>query len=63
MCIAININLFLAMSGWCLEVVGIFKHLIWCRIFGKCQNLGGSDQICNPTTIQFSKSVQYVHCN
>ena len=44
LCIAITINLFLPMSRWCLEVVGISKHLVWCRIFGKCQNLGESDE-------------------
>ena len=32
------------MSRWCLEVVGISKHLVWCHIFGKCQNLGESDE-------------------
>ena len=29
------------MSRWCLKVVGISKLLVWCCIFGKCQNLGG----------------------
>ena len=44
LCIAITINLFLPMSRWCLEVVGISKHLVWCCISGKGQNLGGSDE-------------------
>ena len=60
--IAITINLFLPMSRWCLEVVGISKHLVWCCIFGKCQNLRGSDEIAitinlflyYAATIQFS---------
>ena len=63
LCIAITINLFLPMSRWCLEVVGISKHLVWCCIFGKCQNLGGSDEMYYAATIQFSKNVQFVHCN
>ena len=63
LCIAITINLFLPMSRWCLEVVGISKHLVWCRIFGKCQNLGGSDEMYYAATIQFSKNVEFVHCN
>ena len=62
-CIAITINLFLPMSRWCLEVVGISKHLVWCCIFGKCQNLGGSNEMYYAATIQFSKNVQFVHCN
>ena len=45
------------MSRWCLEVVGISKHLVWCHIFGKCQNLGGSDEMYYAATIQFSKNV------
>ena len=63
LCIAITINLYLQMSRCCLEVVGISKHLVWCRIFGKCQNLGGSDEMYYAATIQFSKNVQFVHCN
>ena len=63
LCIAITINLFLPMNKWCLEVVGISKHLVWCHIFGKCQNLGGSDEMYYAATIQFSKNVQFVHCN
>ena len=63
LCIAITINLFLPMSRWCLEVVGISKHLVWCCIFGKCQNLGGSDEMYYAATIQFSKNVEFVHCN
>ena len=56
------------MSRWCLEVVGISKHYsLVCRIFGKCQNLGGSqnldDEMYYAATIQFSKNVQFVHCN
>ena len=35
LCIAITINLFLPMSRWCLKVVGISKHLVWCHIFWK----------------------------
>ena len=43
------------------------RHLIWCCIFGKCpENLGGSN-ISNvmyyTATVQFSKNVQFVHCN
>ena len=60
LCIAITIILFLPMSRWCLEVVGISKHLVWCHIFGKCQNLGGSDEMYYAATIQFSKNVQFV---
>ena len=63
LCIAITINLFLPMSRWCLEVVWISRHLIWCRIFGKCQNLGGSNEIYYTATVQFSKNVQFVHSN
>ena len=63
LCIAITINLFLPMSRWCLEVVGISKHLVWCRIFGKCQNLGESNEMYHAATIQFSKNVQFVYCN
>ena len=63
LCIAITINLFLPMSRWCLEVVGISKHLVWCCIFGKCQNLGGSDEMYYAATIQFSNNVQFVHSN
>ena len=59
----ITINLFLPMSRWCLEVVGISKHLVWCCTFGKCQNLRGSDEMYYAATIQFSKNVQFVHCN
>ena len=62
-CIAITINLFLPMSRWCLEVVGISKHLVWCHIFGKCQNLDGSDEMYYAATIRFSKNVEFVHCN
>ena len=61
--IAITINLFLPMSRWCLEVVGISKHLFWCRIFEKYQNLGGSNEMYYAATVQFSKNVQFVHCN
>ena len=46
-----------------MEVVGISKHLVWCCIFGKCENLGGSDEMYYAATIQFSKNVQFVHCN
>ena len=53
----------LQMSRCCLEVVSISKHLVWCHIFGKCQNLGGSDEMYYAATIQFSKNVQFVHCN
>ena len=45
LCIAITINLSLPMNRWCLEFVGISKHLFWCHIFGKCQNLIGSDEM------------------
>ena len=58
-----NYHLYLPMSRCCLEVVGISKHLVWCHIFGKCQNLGGSDEMYYAATIQFSKNVQFVHCN
>ena len=63
LCIAITINLFLPMSRWCLKVVGISKHLVWCHIFGKCQNLGESNEMYHAATIQFSKNVQFMHCN
>ena len=43
------------MSRCCLEVVEISKHLVWCRIFEKCKNLGGSDEMYYAATIQFSK--------
>ena len=43
--------------------VSISKHLVWCHIFGKCQNLGGSDEMYYTATIQFSKNVGFVHCN
>ena len=55
LCIAITINLFLPMSRWCLEVVGISKHLVWCHIFGKCQNLSGNNEKHNWAVIQFLK--------
>ena len=58
--IAITINLFLPMSRWCLEVVEISKHLVWCHIFGKCENLGGSEEMYYAVSIQFSKNVQFV---
>ena len=61
--IAITTNLFLPMSRWCLEVVGISKHLVWCHIFGKCQNLDGSDEMYYTATIQFSKNIEFMHCN
>ena len=63
LCIAITINLALPMSRLSLEVVGISKHLVWCHNFGKCQNLGKSDEMYNAATIQFSKNVQFVYCN
>ena len=63
LCIAITINLFLPMSRWCLKVIGISKHLVWCRMFGKCQNLGESNEMYHAATIQFSKNVQFVYCN
>ena len=63
LCIAITINLALSMSRLSLEVVLISKHLVWCRIFRKCQNLGESDEMYHKATIQFSKNVQFVYCN
>ena len=63
LCISITINLYLQMSRCCLEVVSISKHLIWCHIFRKYQNLGGSDEMYYAATIQFSKNVQFVRCN
>ena len=63
LCIAITINLYLQMSRCCLEVVSISKHLVWCHIFGKCQNLGGSDRIYYAATIHFSRNIEFVHCN
>ena len=33
------------------------------NIFGKCQNLGGSDEMYYAATIQFSKNIEFVHCN
>ena len=50
------------MSRWCLEVVGISKHLVWCRIFGKYQNSGGGDEMYYAATIQFSKNMEFMHC-
>ena len=63
LCITITINLVLPMSRWCLKVIGISKHLVWCRMFGKCQNLGESDEMYHAAIIQFSKNVQFVYCN
>ena len=51
------------MNRWCLNSLGISEHVVWCCIFGKCQNLGGSDEMYYAATIQFSKNVQFVHCN
>ena len=51
------------MSRWCLEVVGISKHLVWCCVFGKYQNLIESDEMYYPATIQFSENIEFVHCN
>ena len=39
------------------------KHLVCCRIFGKCQNLGESDEMYHEATIQYSKNVQFVYSN
>ena len=63
LCIAITINLFLEISKWYLELVGLFKYLVWCHIFGKCQNLGGKDKKYYTAAIQFCKILQFVHCN
>ena len=63
LCIAITINLFLPMSRWCLIGCRISKHLVWCHIFGKCQNLSESYEMYHAATIQFSKNVQFVYCN
>ena len=57
LCIAFTINLFLPMSSCCLKFVGISKHVVWCCIFGKCQNLGRSDKMYYAATIQFSKNI------
>ena len=46
-----------------MKVLSILKHLVWYHIFGKCQNLGESDEIYHATNIQFSKNVQFVYCN
>ena len=43
------------MSRWCLKVVGISKHLVWCHIFEKYDNLCESDEMYHVVTIQFSK--------
>ena len=32
-------------------------------IFGKCQNLGESNEMYRAAPIQFSKNVQFVYCN
>ena len=32
-------------------------------MFGKCQNLGESNEMYHAATIQFSKNVQFVYCN
>ena len=42
---------------------GISKHLVWCHIFGKCQNLSGNNEKHNWAVIQFSKNVQFVYYN
>ena len=63
LCIAITLNLFLPINRWCLNSVGISEHVVWCCIFGKCQNLGGSDEMYYAATIQFSKNVEFVHSN
>ena len=44
LCIAITLNLFLVISRWYLELVGLFKYLVWFNIFGKCQNLGRKNE-------------------
>ena len=62
LCIAITINLFLPISRWYLELVGLFKYLVWCHIFEKCQNLGGNDENYAAAK-QFCKDLQFVHCN
>ena len=31
--------------------------------FEKCQNLGGSKEMYYTPTIQFSKNIDFVHCN
>ena len=51
------------MNRWCLEVVGISKHVVWRCIFVKCQNLTQSDEMYCAATIQFSKNIEFVHCN
>ena len=51
------------MSRWCLEVTGISKHLVWCCIFGKCQNSGLSNEMYYAATIQFSKNMEFMPCN
>ena len=63
LCIAITINLALPMSRLSLEVEDISKRLVWCHIFGKCQNLGERDEMYHEATKQFSKNVQFVYCN
>ena len=63
LCIAITINLFLPISRWYLELVGLFKYLVWCHIFEKCQNLGRNNEKYYAGTIQFCKILQFVHCN
>ena len=63
LCIPITINLYLQMSRCCLEVVSISKHVVWCRIFGKCENLGGSDEMYYTATIHFSRNIEFVHYN
>ena len=56
-------NFKIPMSRCCLEGVGISKHQFLCHIFGKCQNLDGSDKMYYAAIIQFSKNVEFVHCN
>ena len=63
LCIAITINLFLPISRWYLELVGLFKYLVWCHIFEKCQNLGINNEKYYAATILFCKILQFVHCN
>ena len=45
------------MGRWCLEVVGISKHLVC------CQNLGGSDEMYYAATIQFSNYHKFIFAN
>ena len=64
LCIAITINLYLPIRQMMFGGCRNFKTIQFgVRIFEKCQNLGGSNEMYYAAIIQFSKNVQFVHCN